>query len=628
MEGEPVLMEIHLSEARLTNGITNEGDIIPAGSRTICHAESSIITTGGETLQNIHTKLDTCGSVSIAHSSYLTQVKRASEHGLPRIRLTGIGGKSDILNMVGIVQLKTPEGRVKRIQCYVFDSPLGPTQKMLLLSLQSVIEASINIIHHMDLSIKGKRGPLRFWPDNKSLEQICREISSIDLKPTLHRRVKHQETYLQEREILDFDEVEDCTEWEQMAEEQDLVNLAIQYVETADLVVEEVYMTEIQLRRIVDRTAKEQQSDGDETMTKNGKMISKFSKEAMNIGEDALEHEVVLRKVYLVYDKWVGNDSVFPLSNGAPKIMTKFKDKPYSYELLPEYLHGEKKFPCVKAMNWEGKTATCSVIRGFVKATPVVERCTQQPLCISRLVIAPKFAPGQEKSDPDHGFRVCVNALVNKCLKPYGSTIPLAIDEIKKLHGYKYYLGVDGFSAYWSIPVCEESKRLTAFHTPDGIYCWNRLMMGATPSSAVQQTAYLEALDEYIDYDEHGNLRACLLDPKGNRLLDGEGNPKTLRHRFAVYCDDIAAGANTLEELYELYEALICCCWKAGIQIKAGKVKFGVKSITLFSQLHYIRTWNRTQGSQPVFNTQHELSKGHSSDQSVPWMLPTVEPLH
>ena len=156
MEGEPVLMEIHLSEARLTNGITNEGDIIPAGSRTICHAESSIITTGGETQQNIHTKLDTCGSISIAHSSYLTQVKRAAEHGLPRIRLTGIGGKSDILNMVGIVQLKTPEGRVKRIQCYVFDSPLGPTQKMLLLSLQSVVEASINIIHHMDLCLEKK----------------------------------------------------------------------------------------------------------------------------------------------------------------------------------------------------------------------------------------------------------------------------------------------------------------------------------------------------------------------------------------------------------------------------------------------------------------------------------------
>ncbi len=108
------------------------------------------------------------------------------------------------------------------------------------------------------------------------------------------------------KEKHDFDEVEECSEWEQMADEQDLVNLAIQYIEAADLVVEEVYMMEIQLRRIADRTAKEQQSqqsDGDETMTKNGKTISKFSKGAMNIGEDAMEHEVVLRKIYLVYDK-------------------------------------------------------------------------------------------------------------------------------------------------------------------------------------------------------------------------------------------------------------------------------------------------------------------------------------
>jgi hypothetical protein len=64
------------------------------------------------------------------------------------------------------------------------------------------------------------------------------------------------------------------------------------------------------------------------------------------------------------------------------------------------------------------------------------------------------------------------------------------------------------------------------------------------------------------------------------RLLDANGSPKTLRHKFAVYCDDIAAGANTLEELYDLYEALLCCCAKAGIQVKAAKIKFGVKEVT------------------------------------------------
>ncbi len=35
-----------------------------------------------------------------------------------------------------------------------------------------------------------------------------------------------------------------------------------------------------------------------------------------------------------------------------------------------------------------------------------------------------------------------------------------------------------------------------------------------------------------------------------------------------------------LQELYELFEALICCCHKAGIQIKAAKVKFGVRKVT------------------------------------------------
>ena len=43
-------------------------------------------------------------------------------------------------------------------------------------------------------------------------------------------------------------------------------------------------------------------------------------------------------------------------------------------------------------------------------------------------------------------------------------------------------------------------------------------MMGATPSSAVQQTAYLEALDQYIDYDEDGKLRKCLLDENGVQI--------------------------------------------------------------------------------------------------------------
>ena len=194
----------------------------------------------------------------------------------------------------------------------------------------------------------------------------------------------------------------------------------------------------------------------------------------------------------------IGEDALFPTKNGAPKILTKFKHKPYSYELLPEYANGSKSLPSAKAQNWTGKTSSSTIIRNFVHNTLIVEPCPH-PRCVSRLVIVPKFAPGQSKTDPDHGFRVTVNALMNKCLKPCASTIPLATGEILKLHHCKYYLQCDGLNAFWAIPVCEESKRLTAFHTPDGIYYFNRLLMGAKPSSAVQQSAHLEALDKYID---------------------------------------------------------------------------------------------------------------------------------
>ena len=66
--------------------------------------------------------------------------------------------------------------------------------------------------------------------------------------------------------------------------------------------------------------------------------------------------------------------------------------------------------------------------------------------------------------------------------------------------------------------------RLTAFYTSDGFHCWNRLLMCAKPNSAVQQSAYPEALDDYMDFYEDDSLRKCLLDEHGNRLKDAEGN--------------------------------------------------------------------------------------------------------
>jgi hypothetical protein len=330
-------------------------------------------------------------------------------------------------------------------------------------------------------------------------------------------------------------------------------------------------MSEIQIRSIVDRLSNEeteQGTDGDETMTKDGETISKISRWAMKIGPRVLKD--MREDLLALFDEHAGQNKVFPEKNGPPKILEQYKNKPYEYELRDEYKNGSLQLPSVKAFDWQGKPATAKIIRDFIKSTPVVSPC-KNPRCISRLVIVPKLAPGQSKGSLDHGFRVTVNALFNKCLKPSASTIPLATDEIKKLHGFLYYLQIDGLFAFWAIPVEEESRRLTAFHTPDGIYCWDRLLMGAKPSSAVQQASYLSALDEHVDTTYH----ALYPNPKHR---EGLGN--TIRHKFASYCDDLAAEASTLPQLFILFRFLIISCAKAGIQVKASKVQFGVEKIT------------------------------------------------
>ena len=105
-------------------------------------------------------------------------------------------------------------------------------------------------------------------------------------------------------------------------------------------------------------------------------------------------------------------------------------------------------------MHYHGKPATCKVSEHFVRTTPVVEKC-DDPRCFSRLVIVPKREPGSTKDSPPTSYRVTMDALINHCLKPVASTLPLATDEIKKLHAYKFFLKMDAMNAFWSIPLDE-----------------------------------------------------------------------------------------------------------------------------------------------------------------------------
>ena len=454
-------------------------------------------------------------------------------------------------------------GQARTALCYVVDTPVAGDKAICLIGLRNLVDWGIDLQHHMHESLCGTNSVLRLLKGGITANAFrlnakhnhgqnfeikegqqrdpCTNIEQVKGNPNLKRWLSSHclESGLANNEqdeakcnpvltfILNRAEAASLHPFspEQFTEEQCehlTCNCPIRFAESVspdmeceaqengkvppvdDTAGEErletVLMSEIQIRNIVDRLDSEQAeqgTDGDETMSKDEQTISKFSRLAMSLGPKVCAE--MRAALFDLYDKHVGQDKVFPTKNGPPKILEQYKDKPYEYELRDEYKNGSLQLPSVKVFNWQGKPATAKIIRDFIKRTPVVSPC-KNPRCISRLVIVPKLAPGQSKESKDHGFRVTVNALFNKCLKQSASTIPLATDEILKLHGCRFFLQVDGLSAFWAIPVGEESRRLTAFHTPDGIHCWDRLLMGAKPSSAVQQASYLKALDDHIEH--------------------------------------------------------------------------------------------------------------------------------
>jgi hypothetical protein len=116
----------------------------------------------GTTIKTAKAKLDSCGSVSIAHSNLLNLIRRAQSYELPNFRLRGIGGKTNMLKEIGILKIKRPDNENCELLCYVFNNVVGQTEEMLLISLSAIIDAKINILYHMKESNKDACRSLQF----------------------------------------------------------------------------------------------------------------------------------------------------------------------------------------------------------------------------------------------------------------------------------------------------------------------------------------------------------------------------------------------------------------------------------------------------------------------------------
>jgi hypothetical protein len=115
---------IYLSELRITadeEEILDTENIKP-GDKSICHASVQLLLNHrGVNLKTAKAKLDSCGSVSIAHANLLNYIKPSRSYKLPNIRLRDIGGKTNMLKSVGVLKIKRVDDETCEILCYVFN---------------------------------------------------------------------------------------------------------------------------------------------------------------------------------------------------------------------------------------------------------------------------------------------------------------------------------------------------------------------------------------------------------------------------------------------------------------------------------------------------------------------------
>ncbi len=91
----------------------------------------------------------------------------------------------------------------------------------------------------------------------------------------------------------------------------------------------------------------------------NGTRMSKYDIRALKVGQKKVTAQ--MRNDLAEFNKnFVGENSVFPIKNGAPRILTQFKENPYALELQDQYTTGSKpkKLPTVGASYYQGKPAT------------------------------------------------------------------------------------------------------------------------------------------------------------------------------------------------------------------------------------------------------------------------------
>ena len=139
----------------------------------------------------------------------------------------------------------------------------------------------------------------------------------------------------------------------------------------------------------------------------------------------------------------------------------------------------------------ELKPGTQPISQRFRDLNPELEQNLQDQVqtWLDEGVIEASKSPWSSPSVPvkkkDGSVRWAVDyRLLNKHLVMDSYLLPRIQQLVEKAGGHRVYSALDAVAAYYTIPVAQESRPLTAFTSPYGLYQWTRMPFGlaTTPS--------------------------------------------------------------------------------------------------------------------------------------------------
>ena len=128
---------------------------------------------------------------------------------------------------------------------------------------------------------------------------------------------------------------------------------------------------------------------------------------------------------------------------------------------------------------------------------------TQLDIWLEQGIIEPSSSPWSSPlvavRKKDGGTRWAVDfRRVNDCCISDSYPLPRVQETLDKLSGKRIFSTLDAASAYWTIPMEEDSKEYTAFSTPWGLYQFCVMPFGLTSAGAVYSRFVQQVLEEGV----------------------------------------------------------------------------------------------------------------------------------